>query len=56
MNKFSNTAKVNNIDDEEIEEDIQYEGKFEDVENEELDQDNDDFIESVSMIFIILLL
>jgi hypothetical protein len=48
MQKFSNTTNLS-CDDEDIEEDIKYEGKFEQV-NDDLDNaDNDDFIESISI-------
>ncbi len=48
MQKFSNTTE-NQIEDEEIEEDIKYEGKF-DLINDGIDDenDNDEFIESIS--------
>jgi hypothetical protein len=49
MQKFSNTSANQNCDNEEdyIEEDINYEGKFENVLNLE-EEDNDEFIESIS--------
>ena len=53
MQKFSNTT-TNQIDDEEIEEDIKYDGKFDLIQDELLDDNNnDEFIESISKIFLI---
>jgi len=49
MQKFSNTFSNTNLENEEdyIEEDIKYEGKFENVINL-VEEDNDEFIESIS--------
>lgn len=47
MQKFSNTPNIQN-DDEEIEEDIKYEGKFEDFHQEGTAEKDDEFIESIS--------
>ncbi len=43
-NKFSN---INNQEDNDIEEDIKYEARFDDVEDTE---EQDDFIESISIL------
>jgi hypothetical protein len=51
MQKFSNTSSSHGIDDEEIEEDIKYEGKFEHA-NDLPEEDNDEFVESISRIDI----
>jgi hypothetical protein len=50
MNKFSNTENFNN-QDEEIEEDIQIEGKDKDNES---DDEKDGFMESISKTYISL--
>ncbi len=47
MQKFSNTSNTQN-EDEEIEEDIEYEGKF-DLIQEQDENNNDEFIESISI-------
>jgi hypothetical protein len=53
MNKFSITKEIKNIknnenEDEEIEEDIQYEEKFDNVNlSDKDDSEGDDFIESI---------
>ena len=46
MQKFSNSTS-NQIEDEEIEEDIKYEGKF-DLTQDEIEDGNDEFVESIS--------
>jgi hypothetical protein len=46
MQKFSNTPNTQN-EDEEIEEDIKYEGKFDLIQDQE-ENNNDEFIESIS--------
>jgi hypothetical protein len=46
MNKFSNT---NHHDDEEIEEDINYDNKFDKAI--EVESEDDDFVESISKTF-----
>lgn len=51
MQKFSNSTNIQNEDDE-IEEDIKYEGKFEILADQE--ENNDEFIESISKSLIIL--
>jgi hypothetical protein len=52
MQKFSNTTNFQNEDDE-IEEDIKYEGKFDDIQDDLCNADKDDeFIESISKILI----
>jgi hypothetical protein len=48
MQKFSNTTNMEN-EDEEIEEDIKYEGKFDLInDQEDINNNNDEFIESIS--------
>lgn len=51
MQKFSNTT-TNQIEDEEIEEDIKYDGKFDLIQDELDDNNNDEFIESISKFFL----
>ena len=46
--KLSN--HVNNEEDYEIEEDIQYEGKFDNIEDVNYEDDQDQFVESISII------
>jgi hypothetical protein len=46
MQKFSNSTS-NQIEDEEIEEDIKYDGKF-DLIQDEIEDGNDEFVESIS--------
>ena len=46
MQKFSNAPNVQN-EDEEIEEDIKYDGKFELIADQD-ENNNDEFIESIS--------
>jgi hypothetical protein len=50
MQKFSNTFSNTNLENEEdyIEEDIKYEGKFENVLNI-VEEDDDEFMESISI-------
>jgi hypothetical protein len=48
MNKFSGVNNKVNKEDDDIEEDIKYEGKFDNVDD--IDYEQDDFIESISNI------
>ena len=48
--KLSNLGNYDN-DECEIEEDIQYEGKFENVDDNIEEEDQDEFVESISKIF-----